>query len=141
MILTISRLIANLFGFDISKVQKWVLLALMILIGIIVLAFGLWVRSCVRKPAKIDEKSIQKINTANERERKGELDKVLRDNTDVIRTNDNRTTLTEATIEQREQTIDAKLKVLDTAIVEAKQQGRDITADELTCLLIPEECK
>ena len=60
MILAIARFIAGLFGWDLQKVQTGVIVALMVLIGIAVLVFALWMRSCFTKTPKLDEAEIQK---------------------------------------------------------------------------------
>lgn len=64
MIFWISKQIASLFGLDITKVQKAVILAVMILVVIAVIALGLFLRSCFHKEPKLDEKQIQKAQQA-----------------------------------------------------------------------------
>lgn len=64
MIFAIAKFIANLFGLDISKVQRVIVIILIALIGVAVLMFGLWVRSCGKKTPKLDEAEILKAQQA-----------------------------------------------------------------------------
>lgn len=138
----IAKFIAGLFGWDISKVQRWVIIGTLVLVGIIITVLGLWLRSCVRtRRAKISEASIQKINKANDAERKAELEKVINDNADVIKTVDERKTLAEAHEAERDAAIWAKIQDADEKIVAAKAQGHDVTSEELHCILVPGDCK
>ena len=91
-------------------------------------------RSCGKK-ASIDQEQINKINAANEKERKAELQKVIEENQEVVATVDNRTTIAETNVVERNRLIDEKIKEVDKKIAEAKQQGHDVTAEELECLL------
>ncbi len=77
MIFTISKFIAGLFGWDISVVQKRVLLALMILVVIAVIVSGLWIRSCLVRPAKLNEKQIQKAQKAIAEQDRKEMVEIL----------------------------------------------------------------
>lgn len=118
-------------------VDHWigVLLAIALLVAVF---FGY--KAC-RREVKIDEEQIQRINKANEIERREELKKVITENQDVIRTAENRTIATDASIAERERQIDAKVKEADAKIVEIKQQKGDVSQEELVCLLQPETCK
>lgn len=64
MIFGIAKLIASVFGLDISKVQRWVVIGLGIIALIAVVSLGLWLKSCFTKPPKLDEKAIQEAQTA-----------------------------------------------------------------------------
>lgn len=109
-----------------------------IIIGIlIIVAF----RSCGKKRIKIDEDAIQKINSANEAERKKELQKVIEENQDVINTVDNRSALSETNVIERNSFVDERVKAADRAIAEAKEQGQNVTSEQLQCILIPEDCQ
>jgi Co/Zn/Cd efflux system component len=94
----------------------------------------LLLRGCGGSPV-IDQEQINKINSANEKERKAELQKVIEDNQETISTVDNRTTIAETNVVERNRLIDEKIKEVDKKIAEAKHQGRDVTAQELECLL------
>lgn len=99
----------------------------------------LLLRGCGRSPS-IDQEQIEKINKANEKERKAELQKVIEENAEVVRTVDNRTSIAETNVIERNRSIDEKVKEADKAITEAKKQGRDVTAAELECLLTGNLC-
>jgi len=142
MIFGMAKFIAGLFGLDIQKVQKWVIFGLFALVGIAVLALGLWLRSCwTAHKLKVSQEQIQKINEANRAERIKELQKIVDDNADVIKTVDNRTALSETNVVERNRMIDDRVREADKAIEAAKQQGKDVSGEELDCLLIPEHCQ
>lgn len=141
MIFWISKLIASLFGFDITKVQKAVLLAVMILAAILIIVVcAFCYKKCGPKPASIDQKSIEKINKANEVERKAELQKVIEQNADVVKTVDERNTIAEMNEVERQAQIHAKIAEADQKIAAAKANGRDVTSAELECILVPASC-
>ncbi len=64
MILSIAKFIAKWFGVDLQKAQTGVLIGLMILLGAFVLFFVLSVRSCMNKPAKLNQEEIIKAQQA-----------------------------------------------------------------------------
>ena len=88
------------------------------------------------KAVKIDEAQISKINSENRAERIKELTEVVEANADVIKTVDERTELVDVAAEVRNAEVDAKVREAEKKIVEAKQQGKDITAEELEALLL-----
>lgn len=133
---TIAKFIADLFGWDIQKVQRRLIIALIFLIGIAVLAFGLWVKSCWNNhKLKVSQAQVDKINKADEHDRKAELQKVIDDNADVVRTVDNRSAVSETNTIERNRLIDEKIKEADKKIQDAKAQGHDVTGPELECML------
>lgn len=75
MILAIAKLLNSWFGLDLQRAQRYVIIALMVLIGLFVLVFTLWMRSCVNKPAKLNEQEVQR----GERAVKEGNDKELRE--------------------------------------------------------------
>lgn len=134
----ISLFFANVIGW---LTAHWRLVAVclgaFLLLILVVMAF----RGCGKREVKIDEEQIQKINQANERERKAELQKVIEENQEVIKTVDERSNLAEVNRVERERVIDEKIKEVDKKIADAKSQGKDVTQEELKCLLIPENCR
>jgi len=132
----VAKFIAGLFGWDISKVQRWLAIVLIALIGVAVLVFGLWAKSCwSAHKLKVTNEQVEKINKANEHDRKAELQKVIDDNADVVRTVDNRSAISETNTIERNRIIDDKIKEADKKIQEAKEQGHDVTGPELECML------
>lgn len=111
------------------------------IVALVILLIVLGLRGCGKSTPKIDEASLQKINSANKKEREQELQKVIENNADVVKTVDNRSNIAETNVVERNRLIDEKVKAADQAIVAAKQQGRDVTSEELECILIPENCK
>jgi DNA-binding transcriptional MerR regulator len=89
----------------------------------------------------IDIEKIEKINSENAAERKKELQEVIEKNAEVVQTVDERTTIAETNVVERDRLIDEKVKEVDAKIAEAKKQGRDVTQEELECMLVPENCK
>ena len=142
MVFAIAKFISGLFGWDISKVQKYVILGVMGLIVVVVIAGGLWFKSCRENHRlKVYQKQVEKINKADEKERKAELQKVIDDNADVITTNDQRSTIAQANEDQKQAQIYSKIQEADQRIADAKAQGRDVSQDELECILVPAHCK
>ena len=132
----VAKFIAGIFGWDISKVQRWLAIILIVLIGVAVLAFGLWAKSCwTNHKLKVSQAQVDKINQANEHDRKAELQKVIDDNADAVRTVDNRTAISETNTIERNRLIDDKIKEADKKIQDAKAQGHDVTQAELECML------
>ena len=95
----------------------------------------------VHKPIQIEETSLEKIKSENKAERIKELTKVVEANADVIKTVDNRTELSEVNNIERNREVDARVKKADEALQAAKAQGKDVTAEQLECILLPEKCQ
>lgn len=128
---------ANLMGWIVANWRTVLLSGGLILFFVVIGYFA-----CGRaKTVKIDTEAINKINTANERERKKELEKIIVENSDVVRTVDNRSEIAETNIVERERLLDEKIAEVDRKILESKSQGKDVTEQELKCLLIPENCQ
>lgn len=142
MIFWLATLVSKITGWDISKVQRIVVIVMIALVGIAVLSFGLWAKSCwSAHKLKVTQAQIDKINNANEHDRKAELQKVIDDNADVVRTVDNRTAVSETNTIERNRVIDDKIKAADKAIQDAKAQGQDVTGEQLDCLLTGSNCQ
>lgn len=110
---------------------------------IMALAISLLIyKACfVHKPIQIEETSLEKIKSENKAERIKELTKVVEANADVIKTVDNRTELSEVNNIERNREVDARVKKADEALQAAKAQGKDVTAEQLECILLPEKCQ
>lgn len=142
MIFAIAKFIAGLFGLDISKVQRVIVIILIALIGVVILVFGLWAKSCWNNhKLKVSQAQVDKINKADEHDRKAELQKVINDNADAVRTVDNRSAISETNTIERNRLIDDKIKEADKKIQDAKAQGHDVTGPELDCMLTGENCQ
>lgn len=102
---------------------------------IVVFVFAFVLKQCNRRTVKIDEAQIQKINSENRAERIKELTEVVEANADVIKTVDERTELVDVAAEARNQEVDKRVAEADKKIQEAKANGKDVTAEELECLL------
>lgn len=142
--LTIATFIAKLLGVsDVFKVTKWIKIALVLLAAFLAFAvlWKLW-RVINPKPVlKVDQVETQRLNAADEKTRKQALQDVVEKNQDVVKTVDERTELQNVNAVEKNREIDAKVAAADKAIADAKAQGRDVTEEELSCLLIPENCK
>lgn len=123
--------LANAWGFCVAN---WKLL-LLILAGVIVFFWLVSFSLCSRNKPKIDLETVNKINSANEKERKLELQKVIEQNADTVRTVDNRTTVAETNVVERNKKIDEKIAEVDKKIQEAKAGGKDVSSEELECIL------
>jgi biopolymer transport protein ExbB/TolQ len=121
MILALAKLLTP-FGIDITKAQKIVIWALLIIGIIAVLSLGLWVRSCSsRREARLDEK--QKVEAAKAIEQKNDakLKEIL------------------VEVEAREATINANVETAHVethaAIQNAKEKYANMNTDELAAEL------
>lgn len=119
-----------------KRLVMYVLAAIALLL-LIVFAY----RGCKSKTAKVDLETVDKINSKNAAEAKKEVRDLVEENINVTTTVDNRTTLAEANAVERDRLIEEKIKVVNQQIAEAKNQGRDVTQEELQCLLVPSDCQ
>jgi cell division protein FtsN len=126
----------RLIGFFIK--DHWKIFA--IALGVLVLVV-LFYKACGHKKASIDLETVDKINRADEKDRKAEVRKTIEENQTVVQTVANTTTIAETDVAERDKAIEAKVKEADAKIVEAKQQGRDVTQQELQCILVPGDCQ
>lgn len=133
-----SLFLANIVGY-ITLHWRTFALAVGGLILLLVIIIGF--RSCGKREVKIDEEQIQKINNANEKERKKELEKIIFENSNTIKTVDERTEIVNVNVVERERELDQKIAEVDKKIAESKSQGKDVSSAELECLLVPENCK
>lgn len=133
--MTFLGILAIIWSF-IKKHWKAIVVGLAILI---LLSYVAGFSTC-GKP-RIDQESIQIINNANEEKRKEELEKKVNENLDVIKSADKNTELSNLEIEERQKEIDKKVEELDKKVEEAKRNGKDITQEQLECMLVPENCQ
>lgn len=108
------------------KIARWIFIGI---IAVILFITVFIIFKACDGSTTIDEEQIQKINQANEKERKEELKKILVENEETIKTIDNRNI-----------SIEEKIREADKKIVEAKNNGRDVTSEELECILL-ENCQ
>lgn len=105
-------------------IANWYWIALGI--GILVLFFVLVSGSCRNeRKVEINEEAIQKVNSADRREREAALEKVITENRDAIESVDNRNI-----------SIQQEIKRAEAAIEASKRQGKDVSAEELEVLLL-----
>jgi len=60
----LASLISKAFGLDISKVQRWLVIGMIVLIAVVVLILGLWLRSCFHKAPSLNQEEITKAQQA-----------------------------------------------------------------------------
>jgi uncharacterized protein HemX len=121
-----------------KKYWIWIVGALVIFF---VLILGAALYSHLKKTPTIDQAQIQKINSADEKEKKQAEQEIVQQNIDVIQSNESNRTLTEANVDERNRQSDQKIVELDKKVAEAKSQGRDVTQEEVQCILAPDSCK
>lgn len=122
-------------GFFIADNWPYVLAAVVAFVLFVYLIVGL--NSCGKNtPPVFTPESLNKINSA-ERE---QIDKVVREviteNTEAKHTVDNRTATSEAEAERLKQEVDEKARKAAEKVIEARNQGRDVTAEELECIVL-----
>lgn len=114
----------------------WRVIAVCASFLILLVGVAAFVHSCGKREVKLDIESLEKINSQNEKIRKQELQNIVEENQEVITTNDGRSTLTDVHVQERNAEIDKRVKAADKAIMDAKQSGKDITAEQLEKLLL-----
>lgn len=121
MIYAISKFIANLFGLDISKVQRWVVWIVIAIIGVIVLIIAFSLKSCFTRTPKLDQQQIQKAQKAIETQDRKEMIEVL------------------AQSDAQEKAADVSVieanAVTQNAIQESKKKWSDASNDEMAAEL------
>jgi hypothetical protein len=133
----IGLFLANVWGFIYAH-WRIVLIAVIVFLALLT---GFCVYRGIKSRATIDQTKIDALNKKNEVERKQELREIIDQNADVIKTIDERNALSDLTIEQRSAEAEKKVEEANKYIEDAKRVGRDVTQDELVCLLQPETCK
>lgn len=124
----------------IKKYKTWFLYGLGVLV--LLIAFGIIWHSCSKKQsATIDLETIQKVNSKDKAEIEAGVNKAVTENADVIKTVDNRTAITELSIEERDKALQEKINAVKEEVAKAKEQGKDITGAELDCMLTGVNCE
>jgi type II secretory pathway pseudopilin PulG len=149
MIAAAVLFIAKLFarpGSDLSKIQRYVAIGLVVIGLLTLLAAGLSIRSCVSRhradhALKVEQQTVAKINSANEQEKRQALQQVITENDDVVKTVDQRTAIAESDEATRQLAINQKIDDADEKIAQAKAQGKDVSSAELECILVPDHCQ
>lgn len=121
-----------------KKYWAQILTGIGILILLVVIA-GVY-QNCKPQP-HLDLESVQKINVADEVARKEELKKKLEENANIIKSTRENTNLIDLSIEEKNKQIAEKVEEANKQIEVIKEQGRDVTSEELECILIPEHCQ
>lgn len=117
MIFAISKFIANLFGLDISKVQRYVFWAVVILGLLAVLILVIGIKSCFTRSPKLNQEQITKAQQAIAKEDRKEMIEVL----------------TESKVQ--EQGIDNSIKAAEEATDKAKRDYSKLSNEELAAEL------
>lgn len=139
MILYVATLLVKYFGLNLTTAKYYVKIALVIIGIIIALTLIFSIKSCLTPEPKIDQETIQKINSANEKERKAELEKTIKENSDVIKTVDDRNTISDLDVQERQKEIDKKVREAELKVQQSKNQGKDVTQEELKKILMSNE--
>lgn len=90
---------------------------------------------------KVDLETVDKINSKNEKEAHKALEEAVNKNLDVIKSADESTTLSDLDIETRQKESDKKVAELEKKVEDVQKQGRNVTQEELECMLVPEHCQ
>ena len=117
----LASLISKAFGLDISKVQRWLVIGMIVLIAIAVLALGLWLRSCFHKAPSLNQEEITKAQqaiAANDR-------KVM---VDILANSNARQAATD-------QTVDNAKAAANDAATQARKDAANMSNEELAAEL------
>lgn len=98
-------------------------------------------RSCGKKTAKVDLETVDRINSKNATEARKDVNAMVEENINVAEVVGNRTALADANAVERDRFIEEKKKVVNDAVAAAKAEGRNVTQEELQCLLVPSDCQ
>lgn len=123
--------------------NQWTLTPKLITAGVLavlVLALVFGIKSCGKKEVKIDHEAIQKVNSENKAEARGELREIVRGNLEVVEAVNERTALSDVNTVEQARKIDEKVAEADRKVEEAKAQKGNVTQEELKCILIPSNC-
>jgi len=77
MILFIAGLLTKFFGVDLQKAQRAVVIAFIVIGLVLILIFGLWMKSCFTKTPKLNEAEIQKGEQAVKERNDAALKEIL----------------------------------------------------------------
>lgn len=118
MIFFIASLITKFFPkLDIQRVQRYVLWAVLIVAGLVVLFLVIQIRSCFNKPPKLDLKEIQKAQQAIREQDRKEMVEIL------------------AESDVREAGITNSIKAAEEATEKSKRNYNQLSNDELAAEL------
>jgi phage tail sheath protein FI len=129
-------IIQNFIGFAVAKWRYFAVGGAILLTFIVVMV-------AVKRPGprpKVDEATLQKINSANETTRIDALNKTVDENEQIVTTVGNRSTIVEVNRVERERETAEKVAEVNQKIAAAKADGRDVTQSELECMLVPGNC-
>jgi len=121
MILFIASLIAKVFGVDLQRAQRGVVIFLIVLLGLAVLIFSLWLRSCFHKQPTLNQEEITKAQqaiAANDR-------KVM---VDILANSNARQAATD-------QTVDNAKAAANDAATQARKDAANMSNEELAAEL------
>jgi uncharacterized membrane protein YhiD involved in acid resistance len=117
MIFAIANLLMKLLGLDFETAIKYARLALIAIVGLIVLITTVFIFKACNRPPKLNEKQIQKVQQAIEKQERTEMVETL------------------AQIEVETKQIDANLANADNeklkAFAEARKRARELTNEQL----------
>lgn len=106
---------------------------------LLVLVFAF--RSCGKSKAKVDLESVDKINSGNKAEVRKEVREMVEENAEVVTTVDNRTTIAETNVVERDRLLDEKVRVVEQKIEAEKAITGNVTQEQLQCILVPSDCQ
>lgn len=141
MILLIAKFLTWAFKIDLQKAQHIAMYAVIGLAAAILLTVVISLRGCSSKSAKVDLDTVNKINNGNATEVRNQVREMVEDNAEVTTTVDNRTTIAETNVVERNRLLDEKVKAVEQKINQAHAEGRNVTQEELQCELVPSDCQ
>lgn len=130
--------LANLWGWIVAH---WRLVAGVVGVVLFVIVFGLVYRSCSKPSTKVDLDTVNKINSGNKAEVRREVREMVEENAAVATTVDNRTTIAETNVVERDRLLDEKVRAVEQKIEAAKANGENVTQEQLQCALVPSDCQ
>lgn len=121
MIFAISKFVADLFGWDISRVQRYVVWIILGLVLLVIVIIGISLKSCFTKTPKLNQVEIQKAQQAIAAQDRKEM-------IEVLAQSDAREKAADAT------EIEANV-VKQNAVAESKKQWADASNEDMAAEL------
>jgi hypothetical protein len=140
-ILFLAKPLARATGWDVTKAQRLVWAAV-ILVALVAVA-AVFNRACdwLGSARVTTPQEVQDINDANEAKRDQQLTATVERHADAVTTVDGRNTISDVNTVERNAAVDAKVEQIKAGIDRVhREKGRDITQEELECMLTGNDC-
>jgi hypothetical protein len=140
-ILFLAKPLARLTGWDVTKAQRLVWVAVIVLALIVVAV--MFNRACnwLGRAKITTPETVQKINDADELKRREALRDTVEAHADVVKTVDERNVISDVNVIERNRAVDAKVEAAAVEVRKIREEkGRPATQEEVECILTGNDC-